>query len=212
MPLDIIGEAEHWHMAVGGMLCHPILAQISPPAFKMHHCCYVLLNELDGQILVLNSANKKVQYRLLETYDLDMSKALKIVKIHGTNIEQMKLISSNDAHYVGSRRERNPAPPQVYAAPPVSRTDGARLKTWRSPDDAECSKCGRMHTTIQTCPAQGKACNTCGKRNHFSAMCRSTAPTQSAAVRQRRLPQRVHAINDADYDICWTRSLPSDAL
>ena len=31
-------------------------------------------------------------------------------------------------------------------------------------------------------------------------MCRSTVPTQSAAVRQRKRPQRVHAINDADYD------------
>ena len=31
-------------------------------------------------------------------------------------------------------------------------------------------------------------------------MCRSTVPTQSAAGRQRKRPQRVHAINDADYD------------
>ena len=31
-------------------------------------------------------------------------------------------------------------------------------------------------------------------------MCRSTVPTQSAAVRQRKRPQPVHAINDADYD------------
>ena len=31
-------------------------------------------------------------------------------------------------------------------------------------------------------------------------MCRSTVPTQSAAGRQRNRPQRVHAINDADYD------------
>ena len=32
------------------------------------------------------------------------------------------------------------------------------------------------------------------------SMYRSTVPTQSAAVRQRKRPQRVHAINDADYD------------
>ena len=34
MPLDILGEAEHGHMTVGGMMCHPILAQISPPALS----------------------------------------------------------------------------------------------------------------------------------------------------------------------------------
>ena len=70
-----------------------------------------------------------------------------------------------------------------------------RPKTWKSPDDAECSKCGRIHTR-QTCPAQDKTCHNCGKPNHFAAMCRSTAPTQSAAVRQRKRPQRVHEIND----------------
>ena len=49
-------------------------------------------------MIVLNSVNKKVQERLLETDDRNLSKALKIAKIHETNIEQMKLISSNDVH------------------------------------------------------------------------------------------------------------------
>ena len=48
MPLDILGEAEHWHMAVSGMMCHPIQAQISPPAFSGITVLYVLLNELAG--------------------------------------------------------------------------------------------------------------------------------------------------------------------
>ena len=116
-------------------------------------------DEMIRDMIVLNSVNKKVQERLLETDDLDLSKALKIAKIHETNIEQMKLISNTDVHYVGSRRERKPATHQRYAAPPVRRTDGAaRPKTWKSPDDAECSKCGRIHTR-QTCPAQDKTCH-----------------------------------------------------
>ena len=149
-------------------------------------------------MIVLNSVNKKVQERLPETDDLDLSKALKIAKIHQTNIEQMKLISNTDVQYVG-RRERKQSTCQMYTAPPVRRTDGARPKTWRSSDDAKCSNCGRIHTR-QTCPAQDETFHNCGKLNHFAAMCRSTVPTQSAAVRQRKRPQRVHAINDADYD------------
>ena len=156
-------------------------------------------DEITRDMIVLNSVNKTVQERLLETDDLDLSKALKIAKIHETNIEQMKLISNTDVHYVCSRRERNPATRQRFAAPPVRRTDGARPKTWRSPDEAECSNCGRIHTR-QTCPSQDKNFHNCGKPNHFAAMCRSTAPTRSAAVRQRKRPQRMHAINDADYD------------
>ena len=114
-------------------------------------------DEMIRDMIVLNSVNKKVQERLLETDDLDLSKALKIAKIHETNIEQMKLISNTDVHYVGSRRERKPATRQMpatrkrYTAPPVRRTDGSRPKTWRSPDDAKCSNCGRIHTR-QTCP------------------------------------------------------------
>ena len=34
IPLDILGETERGHMAVGGMMCHPILAQISPIALS----------------------------------------------------------------------------------------------------------------------------------------------------------------------------------
>ena len=139
-------------------------------------------------MIVLNSVNKKVQERLLETDDLDLSKALKIAKISDTNIEQMKLISNTDVHYVSSQRERKPTTRQKYTAPPVRRTDGARPKTWRSPDDAKCRNCGRMHTR-QSCPAQDVTCNNCGKLNHFAAMCRSTVPTQNAAGRQKKRPQ-----------------------
>ena len=145
-------------------------------------------------MIVLNSVNKKVQERLLETDYLDLSKALKIAKIHETNIEQTKLISNTDVHYVGSRRERKPATRQRHTAPPVRRTDGARPKTWRSPDDAKCSNCGRIHTR-QTCPAQDETCHNCGKLNHFAAMCRSTVPTRSAAVRQRKHNKPTSACN-----------------
>ena len=74
-------------------------------------------DEMIRDIIVLNYVNKKVQERLLETDDLDLSKALKIAKIHETNLEQMKLISNTDVHYVGSRSERKPATRQRYAAP-----------------------------------------------------------------------------------------------
>ena len=74
-----------------------------------------------------------MQERLLETDDLDLSKALKIAKIHETNIEQMKLISNTDVHYVGSRRERKPATHQMYAAPPVGRTERRDRRPGRAP-------------------------------------------------------------------------------
>ena len=71
------------------------------------YCEFHNQDEMIRDMIVLNSVNKKVQERLLETDDLDLSKALKVAKIHETNIEQKKLISNTYVHYVGSRRERN---------------------------------------------------------------------------------------------------------
>ena len=53
------------------------------------NCKFHNQDEMIRDMIVLNSMNKKVQERLLETDDPDLSKALKIAKIHETNIEQM---------------------------------------------------------------------------------------------------------------------------
>ena len=36
----------------------------------------------------------------------------------------------------------------------------------------KCSKCGRDHQKGQ-CPAFGKVCHICNKKNHFAAVCKS---------------------------------------
>ena len=42
------------------------------------------------------------------------------------------------------------------------------------PPIKECSNCGRRHPDSQRCPALGKTCRKCQKKNHFAAKCRST--------------------------------------
>jgi hypothetical protein len=45
-----------------------------------------------------------------------------------------------------------------------------------------CNHCGGNYPHqggIKACPAQGKTCNKCGKRNHFAKVCRSGAMTTS---------------------------------
>ena len=37
-----------------------------------------------------------------------------------------------------------------------------------------CGNCGQQHARGK-CPAYGKRCNSCGKKNHFSKVCRSTS-------------------------------------
>ena len=41
-------------------------------------------------------------------------------------------------------------------------------------NNTKCSYCGySRHTSKQNCPAQGKTCKLCGKKNHFEQVCRS---------------------------------------
>ena len=47
----------------------------------------------------------------------------------------------------------------------------------------KCNYCGyAQHTQKQNCPAQGKTCNICGKKNHFEQVCRSKQKFLSPVV------------------------------
>ena len=152
-----------------------------------------------------------MQERLLETDDLDLSKALNIAKIHETNIEQMKLISSNDLHYVGSRRERKPAARQRYAAPNVRRTDGARSKTWRSPETT-LNKPNAIESTLDKLTLL---------KIRLATMAGNRTTSPQCADRQLQPKVQLYDRGDVHNEcmqsmmpttICWTKSLPSDAL
>ena len=70
-----------------------------------------------------------------------------------------------------------------------------------------CRNCGNKYTAghKQVCPAQGKSCNSCGKLNHFSKVCRSSAkpkprfPPQKRSKDQKR-DNRVHATSEETQD------------
>ena len=48
------------------------------------------------------------------------------------------------------------------------------------PSDEKCPNCGLEHTGPE-CPARGKKCSKCGKKNHFRAVCNSTRTGKKAA-------------------------------
>ena len=55
----------------------------------------------------------------------------------------------------------------------AARGRGRRNSRSKSRDPTQgCDYCGRKHERKQ-CPAWGQTCNTCGKRNHFSNVCKS---------------------------------------
>lgn len=70
---------------------------------------------------------------------------------------------------------RNSGQPRSYRS-----SNDTRQKQYPAPsDNLTCRNCGYKHGTERPCPAYGKQCNGCGKRNHFQNMCRSTKPVHS---------------------------------
>ena len=67
--------------------------------------------------------------------------------------------------------------------------DRSQRKSAGSQEDS-CNSCGRNHRPRQ-CPAFGRTCSKCKKRNHFAAVCRSSNPSQ-------RFPKQLHATFDSE--------------
>ena len=74
-------------------------------------------------------------------------------------------------------------------------------------DEPECPNCGCLgHTAGDSCPARGRTCHKCGKKNHFSRTCQSTSSTfrtNSTRVEQEQNPPRkgrAHHVADVRED------------
>ena len=71
----------------------------------------------------------------------------------------------------------------------------------------KCGRCGFVHQQGR-CPAFGKNCNKCGKKNHFSAVCHSENKKFSEQMTRHRKRDRT---NKNTMEICEDRSDESDS-
>ena len=74
-----------------------------------------------------------------------------------------------------------------------------------------CANCAnRFHMQMQTCPAKGKKCNSCGKRGHFAKCCRSSSNKQKLqehassispiySLQNRRLVNTIESETDSGF-------------
>ena len=113
--------------------------------------------------IVLGVPDVSVRKRLLQELDLDIAKAVSVVKAHEATQKQMQNIDNNmttDVHAVQKRSN--------VAGKRASITATGQDKT----KPRECKFCGRVHPFKKdSCPAWGKSCQACGRRNHFATKC-----------------------------------------
>ncbi|GBN02260.1 hypothetical protein AVEN_209038-1 [Araneus ventricosus] len=84
---------------------------------------------------------------------LGLEKAIEIVRAAETSREQLRSMKEETAVTVNSvKRNRSQNQPK------------------QSSQEYECKKCGRKHKPHE-CPAYGKVCAKCNKKNHFAVKC-----------------------------------------
>ena len=131
--------------------------------------------------IVMGIRDDATRRKLLQTRKLDLKQAIDICKANETATNQLRTISQpEDVQVVHSRNElqRRRASPLSSRGP---RNVSPKRKPGRPRDSTpgrSCSYCGSRHAATKTaCPAYGKFCKVCSKRNHFASVCRAAETT-----------------------------------
>ena len=114
-----------------------------------------LRDEMIRDRLVVGVHSEEMKEKLLQESDLTLDTAVKIVKAIEGSKQHVKSIESDHTVHALRSTSRKMKQPQKQA--------NSRSK---------CGKCGNHHSKGQ-CPAHGKKCLKCHKRNHFAAVCKS---------------------------------------
>ena len=133
-----------------------------------------LTDSLIKDRLVCGVIKDSVRSRLLQETELTLQKAIDICRAAETSTQQMKVIQSTSSGATGSNVD-------VVKKKIVK---SKSLKNTGSPMKQKCGKCGYKHEP-RKCPAFGKLCNNCKKKNHFSTVCKN---------------KKMHELQENDYD------------
>ena len=138
---------------------------------KASHCEFgSQSNDMIRDKVVFGIQNQGVKERLLREADLTLEKALDICRTSETTKQQISAMQTT-----------KPAEDEVYR---IEKSKFQPSRQQHSSASIQCDYCGTKHQPRQ-CPAYGKTCNRCSKRNHFSSVCKSAPkPIQTLEVQQ----------------------------
>jgi hypothetical protein len=153
------------------------------------HCEFgELKDSLIRDKIVIGVNDIKLRERLLKNLDLSLETAIQICRAAEEVKKQSKEIQSNTASathvdFVRRKFESRPNPQRNYEVSPRNQS-----KT--------CNYCGNYHD-YGKCPAYGKTCKRCQKKNHFESVCKTRYVKDIVANAQTSRRQRTHK------GICW---------
>ena len=117
--------------------------------------------------LVCGVLKDSVRSRLLQETELTLQKAIDICRAAKTLTQQMIVIQSTSSGATGSNE--NVVKKKIVKSNSVKNTDN---KPAGSTIKLKSRKCGYKHEPHK-CPAFGKLCHNCKRKNHFSTVCKN---------------------------------------
>ena len=122
--------------------------------------------------IVMGISDDASRRKLLQTRDLDIKRAIDICRACEVSSRQVReMRPSEDVKKIG--QTRSPRNRQSFARDSASAQRTVSTNRGKSPSSI-CKFCGSKHEfKKELCPAFGKSCRKCLKKNHFATMCKS---------------------------------------
>ena len=144
------------------------------------HCSF---QDEDDQLrdqLIEHIRDARLRRKLLETATIKLADVLKTAHVWESVDQQAKGMQ----HAIASAPVASAS--DIAAVRPLKSLPKVKIS---SHNDLVCTHCGRPghYARSESCPARGRTCSKCHKRNHFSSQCRSHgAPAPFTGSSQRR--------------------------
>ena len=142
--------------------------------------------------LVVGISDKATSEKLQLQQDLTLDKAIEICRTREQVKSQMatqsgtaflEFVKESKSGLRKHQQKKNPRP---------------------QPSDEKCPNCGLEHTGPD-CPARGKTCSKCGKKNHFRAVCRGTKKKAANEVSGHEVQDQFNSLFLGSVDIKETK-------
>ncbi|KAJ8049054.1 hypothetical protein HOLleu_01612 [Holothuria leucospilota] len=155
-------------------------------------CNFVDLEEsLIKDRLVLGINDPGTRKTLLQTRNLTLQDAVDICKTDEATRNQLKSIDTESVNKVQQKK-----------------ANGQQRDKKSVPMIHNCKFCGSSHPKRkEDCPAWGKTCKNCGKKNHFAAQCKS-APKSHTQNKQANQINQVEDNQSDDHE--WINSIHTE--
>lgn len=128
-------------------------------------------NDMLRDKMVFSITDTHLKERLLRENGLTLHRAIEICRATELAKTQIQVMQTTHA-----TRDAQVA---AIAKAPGRKKAGTWTKANKKPASGDCRRCGKTHEPRQ-CPAYGAVCHNCGKRNHFSKVCRAATSSSSS--------------------------------